>query len=122
MSIRPPQSGEQARELTREFLRAEKPCADAADVDAVLLGVSELVTNAVRHAGGVTEFQVESGSEGVAVEVSDASVRRPRTVQINPAVPGGFGWLLVRELASEVTVALHPGRGKTIRAVFPVRA
>jgi len=121
-SFRPPQSGERARELTRGFLRAEKPGADAADVDAVLLGVSELVTNAVRHAGGVTDFHLESEREGVAVEVSDASVRRPRTVEINPSVPGGFGWMLVRELASEVTIALHPGRGKTIRAAFPVRA
>ncbi|WP_078591733.1 ATP-binding protein [Streptomyces megasporus] len=121
LSIRPPQSGERARDITRGFLRAKKPGAYQADVDAVLLGVSELVTNAIRHAGGVTGFRLEAEHEGVAVEVSDASVRRPRTVEINPSVPGGFGWLLVRELASEVTVALRPGKGKTIRAAFPVR-
>jgi anti-sigma regulatory factor (Ser/Thr protein kinase) len=123
LSSRFPQSGEQARELVREFVRAVEPDASAADVDAVLLGVSELVSNAVRHAGGVTDFRLEAPEDGgVVVKVSDSSVRRPRTVQINPAVPGGFGWLLVRELATDVTVALRPGRGKTIRAAFPLRA
>ncbi|MTE18794.1 ATP-binding protein [Streptomyces sp. TRM43335] len=119
---RPPQTGERAREVARGFVRAIKPNAQVADVDAVLLGVSELVSNAVRHAGGVTDFHLEATHGGVEVSVSDASVRRPRTVQINPSVPGGFGWLLVRELASEVTVVLRPGEGKTIRAAFPLRA
>ncbi|GAA2401554.1 ATP-binding protein [Streptomyces glaucosporus] len=120
-SIRPPQTGDEARELTRELLRAQRPGADEADVGAVLLGVSELVTNAVRHAGGVTDFRLEAGREGIAVEVSDASDRRPRMLEADPCAPGGFGWLLVRELASELTVTVRPGRGKTVRAVFPVR-
>lgn len=122
LSVPPPQTGDQAREITRGFLRAVRPGAAAADVDAVLLGVSELVTNAVRHAGGVTDFLLEPRRGGIVVAVSDASVRRPRKVEINPAVPGGFGWLLVRELASEVIVTLSPGRGKTVRAAFPLRA
>ncbi|MCI0386177.1 ATP-binding protein [Streptomyces sp. CNQ085] len=121
LTSRPPQSGDRAREMTRGFLRVAEPDASKADVDAVLLGVSELVSNAVRHAGGVTGFRLAPGDGGVLVEVSDASVRRPRTVQINPSVPGGFGWLLVRELATDVTVALRPGEGKTIRASFPLR-
>ncbi|GAA3617929.1 ATP-binding protein [Streptomyces chitinivorans] len=121
LTNRSPQTGDRAREITRGFLRDAEPNASEADVDAVLLGVSELVSNAVRHAGGVTDFRLDSREGGVLVEVSDASVRRPRTVQINPSVPGGFGWLLVRELATDVTVTLRPGEGKTIRASFPLR-
>ncbi|GAA2614979.1 hypothetical protein GCM10010304_80150 [Streptomyces roseoviolaceus] len=51
---------EQARNVTRGFLLAAAPEGGSA-VDTVLLMVSELFTNAVQHAGGMTGFRLEAG-------------------------------------------------------------
>src|SRR3954447_8552539 len=53
-------TAEQAQDVARGFLRGAAPDGGSA-VDAVLLVVSELFTNAVRHAGGVSEFGREAG-------------------------------------------------------------
>ncbi|PPS72614.1 MULTISPECIES: hypothetical protein [Streptomyces] len=55
-----PQTAEHAREMTRGFLSAVAP-KDPAEAEAVLIVVSELVTNTLVHAGGVTGFQLRAG-------------------------------------------------------------
>ncbi|WOI61248.1 ATP-binding protein [Streptomyces fradiae] len=90
--------------------------------DDVLLVVTELVTNALRHGGGVTAFHAELDGDGDAltVEVADASPAPPHTRPHGDdpaAVPGGFGWPLVRRLSHRVAVTPTPG-GKTVRAVL----
>lgn len=106
---------EDARRITREVLAAERPEV----VDDVLMIVSELVSNAVRHAGGVTGFSVRREGETVVVEVADASPAHPRSPGTAPDVPGGFGWMLVNRLADRVDVAFGPG-GKTITVCVTV--
>ncbi|WP_159029728.1 ATP-binding protein [Streptomyces marincola] len=116
-----PQTSERARDLTRSYLPSLPYAAGSVDLDAVLLVVSELVTNAVRHADGVTAFRLEAGPGGVAVLVSDASARRPVIREYAPARAGGFGWRLVHQLGNAVTVRVDPGAGKTIRVHVPVQ-
>ncbi|MDQ0942780.1 ATP-binding protein [Streptomyces sp. V1I1] len=105
---------ERAREVTRRFLSVVAP-GGGSGADAVVLVVSELVTNAVRHAGGVTGFRLEEGLGTVTVAVQDASPAPPRPRPAGVREPCGFGWHLVRELSADVQVHVHP-RGKTVWA------
>ncbi|NXY94801.1 ATP-binding protein [Streptomyces sp. BR123] len=88
--------------------------------DAVLLVASELVTNAVRHTDGPCCLDVSWAGDGIDVDVTDSSPQPPRLRTADPAgATGGYGWPLVRRLASEVDVHLTSGSGKTIHAHVP---
>ncbi|MER7760959.1 ATP-binding protein [Streptomyces sp. NPDC097619] len=105
----------QARDLARRLLeRLRVPPERIADVDTV---VTELVSNADRHAGGVTGFSVVPRPGVVLIAVSDASPRLPQQRPWAPAEPGGFGWLLINRLAR--TDVHHTPHGKTITARIP---
>ncbi|MFF3277544.1 ATP-binding protein [Streptomyces chrestomyceticus] len=109
-------TAKQARDITRGFLSVAAPTAGSG-AEAVLLVVSELFANAVRHAGGVTGFRLEAGPEAVtvAVAVDDASTAPPRPRPLDPWTPGGFGWHLVRQLSADVQVK-NCATGKTVSA------
>ncbi|MFJ8825931.1 ATP-binding protein [Streptomyces sp. NPDC102467] len=80
--------------------------------DALLIA-SELASNALRHGGGITRFSARVRDSALLVEVSDRSPQAPLSRPHEPTVPGGFGWMLVNDLAHTVTVEAHDG-GKTI--------
>lgn len=111
-----PRAAEDARGITRNFLSVLEP-EGRGQAEAILLAVSELVTNAIQHAGGVTGFGLRAGEETVTVHVADASPAPPRQRDTPPWEPGGFGWPLVLELAEEVRVITHR-YGKTVEAVL----
>ncbi|MFF4369327.1 ATP-binding protein [Streptomyces sp. NPDC001594] len=68
--------------------------------DDVLLVVSELVTNACRHAGGAGEVRVRWQRGELLVEVEDASDALPREpAQDAKGEGGGYGCELVTALA-----------------------
>ncbi|GGT08178.1 ATP-binding protein [Streptomyces kurssanovii] len=113
-----PQTAERARDATRRFLASVAP-ASMPEADAVLLVVSELVTNALRHAGEVTRFRLEARPGTVTVSVDDPSRAAPCALPRDVERPGGFGWHLVRSLSAEVQVRIRPG-GKTVSAVLPL--
>ncbi|MFD5885845.1 ATP-binding protein [Streptomyces sp. NPDC060334] len=102
---------EEARQIARHALAHQ---AEAV-VDDVLMVVSELVSNAVRHAGGVTGFDIRVEADAVVVEVADASPRQPHSPGSPVHVPGGFGWLLVNRLTKHTDIRSGP-HGKTITA------
>lgn len=97
---------------------------DRIRADASLV-VSELVTNAVQHGGGVTGFRANLTDDGAGLrlEVDDASTARPvarRALGVDPTLIGGFGWPIVQRLASSVTVEFLPAGGKRIVVVLPL--
>ncbi|APE19938.1 ATP-binding protein [Streptomyces venezuelae] len=98
----------------------------ATAVGDALLVTSELVTNALRHAGGLTGFGVDVDASAVTISVADPSGELPHFTDVRRreracgAAEGGFGWPLVRQLAEEVRVFLPPGDGKTIEARLPL--
>ncbi|MFF3728022.1 ATP-binding protein [Streptomyces erythrochromogenes] len=108
----------QARESARRVLAEQD--APPPLVDDVLTVVSELVSNAVRHAGGVTGFQVTVRAGQVVVEVSDRSALLPHLRPPSPHTPGGFGWRVVKTLAPSTFVRSHRS-GKSIVAALPTR-
>ena len=83
--------------------------------DDAQLVVSELVCNAVRHAGTDIDLIIRARESGLRLEVSDGSTDQvqPRTATFLDE--GGRGLQLVDALASHHGVRLRPG-GKTVWA------
>jgi len=86
-------------------------------VDAVELGVTELVTNVVRH---VPDRRCEvvvwrTTGAGVRVEVTDGSTQRP-VVQgaLDPDAEGGRGLVLLEAVVDKWGVTRAAGGGKTV--------
>lgn len=96
------------------------------DVIDLLLVVSELVTNALRHGGGLAGFEATPVPDGIRVAVRDHSDVVP-TAAFGPHSPpaghrtGGYGWPLVVRLAREIDIDEHPAGGKTISVFLPIR-
>ncbi|MFC5724779.1 ATP-binding protein [Streptomyces gamaensis] len=103
-----------ARRATAEFLARHCPWAD---LDAVVLVVSELVTNAVRHTGGWWRLCVRAARGRLVVEIADASPRPPAPREPDLTGGGGLGWHMVERLAGRLEVDRRPG-GKTVRATW----
>ncbi|MFC8734935.1 ATP-binding protein [Streptomyces sp. NPDC057176] len=118
----------QARHAVRDLLtRQGVPVSD--DVtQALLLIVSELVTNAVRHAAvlsPVLAVEAAVGPEWVRVAVEDDHPYRPTALETDHGRTGGRGLLLVREMTREAggacDVAHTASGGKVIWAALPLK-
>lgn len=118
-----------AREATRTFVSGLAPVPGVDAADSLVLVVSELVTNAVRHGGGRYTLALSATPDALVVAVGDTNPEGPyeRTPDFDDG-GGGFGWHMVRLLSREVSVIPEPparrgrkarSRGKTIRAVLP---
>jgi anti-sigma regulatory factor (Ser/Thr protein kinase) len=86
--------------------------------DDLQLVVSELVTNAIRHAQPPLEMEIEASEDTVTVAVLDGSPGRPMRRSADADAEGGRGLLLVDLLTAETGVRPHPP-GKTIWACMP---
>lgn len=109
-----------ARARTRLFLDSlTRPLAREA-AQSVVLVVSELVTNALRHDGGTCTLRLTAHPDDIEVAVHDRSPRTPRmrTPDLNGGT-GGFGWPLVNRLARTTTVTRPAAGGKTVSALLP---
>ncbi|MCI3221725.1 ATP-binding protein [Streptomyces sp. NP-1717] len=105
--------------LKGRFCAIDESTHDDVVLADVLLVTSELVTNALRHGGGITEFSAEVVADELLLVVADASPWPPITVARAPGefTVGGYGWPLVRRLAKSVAVIVT-GSGKRIEAVL----
>ncbi|MFJ5026393.1 ATP-binding protein [Streptomyces goshikiensis] len=110
-----PASAATARSRVRDLLRRAGVSLDSVTAADVLLVTSELVTNAIRHGGGLTAFHAEITDDALFLSVADASPHPPLPRTGTPDRPGGYGWPLVQRLADHVDVRSH-GSGKTISA------
>ncbi|AUH39206.1 ATP-binding protein [Streptomyces sp. CMB-StM0423] len=117
----------QSRHAVRDLLvRRRVPIGDDL-LQGVLLIVSELVTNAVRHAGVLSpEIGVELsvGAGWVRVAVRDQHPYRPKALQADDEETGGRGLLLVKAITSEAGGACDVQHtvdgGKVIWASLPL--
>jgi len=83
-------------------------------MDTVTLLVSELVTNAVIHAGSDVEVMVRLTSTAARIEVSDASASSISPRDATTEEDSGRGLALVGSLAQRWGVRPAPGGGKTV--------
>lgn len=100
-----------ARAFVREAL--EDQIVDEMDMDALLLLVSELATNAVIHAQTEFDIVVDVRRDGVRVEVSDVGDGCPSPVHPLPDGEHGRGLTLVAGLATRWGVVLR-GESKSV--------
>ena len=107
---RDPMSAGAARRFVAEAL-AELECDNCSDV--VQLLVSELVTNAVMHAGSDADVAVILRHDVVRIEVGDRSCDMPVSRRVAPDARSGRGLWLVDQLASAWGVQERPG-GKIV--------
>ncbi len=84
-----------------------------ADLEAVVLLTSEVVTNAVVHAGTPVDLVVRTVQDCIQVEASDAAQQPPQV--LNPAgdMPRGRGMIIVAALSQDWGV-IPTGSGKTV--------
>ena len=82
----------------------------------VVLVVSELATNAIRHAETSFELCIERRDGSMLIEVSDynSAPAQPRTPK--EGVAGGRGLVIVDQIAAEWGSRLEPRGGKTVWA------
>lgn len=104
----------EARSRVRAFLAAASPPAGQQEIETAALAASELVSNAVLHAPGPCVLRLSDDGEHLRVEVSDSSGRLPvvRDTDLREG-EGGAGLRLLKALASDVEVSVHP-TGKTV--------
>lgn len=101
-----------------------RPVDEQAVAD-LLIVVSELVTNAIRHGGGIAGFTVEAVPGGVRLGVRDYSdvvpeAARGRGVLPSAHVGNGYGWPLIIRLARDIRIERHRSGGKTIAVLVPL--
>ncbi|MFJ9341947.1 ATP-binding protein [Streptomyces sp. NPDC101733] len=110
-----------ARERTRDFLDAlARPLARGA-ADTVVLVVSELVTNALRHGGGTYKLDLTAHPGGIEVAVHDPSpplMPRQRVPDLIGGT-GGFGCHMINDLALTTSATRRASGGKTVTALLP---
>jgi signal transduction histidine kinase len=93
-----PEAVTRAREAVAGRLPEAGVAAGSAFADAVLLVVSELVTNVLRHArSSAADVGITVGAGQLVIGVADAD---PRLLDLNPAALGA-GLRMVAELAAE---------------------
>ncbi|WP_323183801.1 ATP-binding protein [Streptomyces sp. NBC_01306] len=114
-----PRLAADAREAAFRFLAGLHPAPPAHVSQNLVLLVSELVTNALRHAGGVTVLRLRADRCSVEVAVVDPSPAHPqdRTPDL-AGRNGGFGWPMVQRLARTVAVRNEVGGGKAVCATL----
>ncbi|WP_175420868.1 ATP-binding protein [Streptomyces griseus] len=106
------------RRWTREHLASLEWTKDAPEtVDAILLSVSELITNAHVHAHSDAQLVLTWDSRCLHVSVHDSDPLPPAQQPENLTTTGGRGMAIVDALADAWTT--HPQRsGKTVSACF----
>ncbi|MEU6095202.1 ATP-binding protein [Streptomyces sp. NPDC047079] len=95
-------------------------------VTDLLLVTSELVSNAIRHGGGLTAFEAAATRDGVRLTVYDRSPHIPIAAFGSGALPvghdgGGYGWPLIIQLARDIVIERCAEGGKFVSVLVPLR-
>ncbi|MER7107448.1 ATP-binding protein [Streptomyces sp. NPDC000229] len=108
-----------ARESAREPLEGLVPAPAAEAADTVVLVVSELGTNALRHGGDTCTLGLTAHPGCIEVAVHDPSPQAPRmrAPDLNGGT-GGFGLPLANRLARATAVTRRASGGKTVTVLL----
>ncbi|MEU0555828.1 ATP-binding protein [Dactylosporangium maewongense] len=107
------------RELVEQTARLAG--VSASNVRDLVIAVSELAANAIRHGGGSGRIVIEQTDEGVRVEVSDHGPGLPEFVSRELPAPeeiNGRGLWMVRNLCRDLHIT-STARGVTVRLFMP---
>jgi anti-sigma regulatory factor (Ser/Thr protein kinase) len=90
---------------------------DAPERDDAVLVLSELVTNAIRHAGSDVVCHAAVSPAAIEIAVADSEPRLPVLEPPEPSRVGGIGLMITNALSSQWGVAEFAG-GKVVWARF----
>ena len=107
----------QARTTVKSYVHEHCTWADDFSVQLV---ASELLTNAVRHAGGWWHLKVRGGRKKLVLEVADHEPRLPEPREPDLCEGGGLGLHMIASLSSAFEVRQTVG-GKILRVVWQGR-
>ncbi|MEV5430428.1 ATP-binding protein [Streptomyces sp. NPDC052701] len=117
----------QARHAVRDLLLRQGVPVSRDLAQTLLLIVSELVTNAVKHAAVLSPtlaVEVAVGAGWMRVSVEDGHPYRPTALEADHGQTGGRGLLLVREVTREAggtcDVEHTAAGGKVVWAALPL--
>jgi anti-sigma regulatory factor (Ser/Thr protein kinase) len=105
-----PASATRARQLARDQLAVV--CSSEV-LDTVALLVTELVTNAILHAGTPLQLAIDAQPDRIRLCVEDASPRQPEVHHYDSDAVTGRGLALVEQLATSWGVDQTPA-GKVV--------
>lgn len=118
----------QVRRGVRALITDQGVPIDDDTLYGLLLIVSELVTNAVKHAAVLSPeiaVEVAVGADWIRVAVEDNHPYRPKALEADHGQTGGRGLLLVKTITGEAggqcDIAQTPTGGKVIWAALPLR-
>lgn len=98
-----PAIGPEAMEPVREIVRVLLRMWRKSDLEfAIELGVTELLTNVVKHAPGDCELLVRETPDGVLVGVTDFEDQLPNVKEPDDEAEGGRGLFLLSCLTDEL--------------------
>jgi anti-sigma regulatory factor (Ser/Thr protein kinase) len=106
-----------ARRFARDALEAWAVPGEL--LEQVELVVSELVGNAVKHAGGATRLELAKTDDGVRVTVRDRGAGEPRAMRASPLEEGHRGLFIVDTVSARWGYLPEDG-GKAVWAEFRV--
>ncbi|MEU7428503.1 ATP-binding protein [Streptomyces sp. NPDC040750] len=111
----------EARDAVAALLAQVRPAPGPRSAQDAQLVVSELVTNAAKHAPGPCALRLEVPAGGLVmrITVTDTSTDPPRRRPPDPGRVGGHGLHLVTMLCSDLEVTTLP-RGKRVAATVPL--
>jgi two-component sensor histidine kinase len=92
--------------------------AGAVDPESVVLAMSEMVSNSVRHGAGPVDVELSVDGPILLLKVSDRSDDLPRQLRGDPSGSGGRGMILVDAVATRWGVQYRTGLGKTVWCEF----
>ena len=99
----------------------EQNPTDGVDPDIVVLSMTELVTNSIKHGSGPVEVQLNGDSDNLVLIVSDCSEQLPRRADASEDTETGRGIQILESLATRWGVHPEPGGGKRIWCEFASR-
>ena len=103
-----PQAARSARQAASQVLRGWSVDEDL--VDTAALVVTELVNNAITHAGGPEQLRLRRLTDRLVVEVGDTDPRPPQLVAGGPGDEGGRGMMILAALTSDWGVRFDGNR------------
>jgi anti-sigma regulatory factor (Ser/Thr protein kinase) len=107
----------EAREHARLFLAECVPALSATQSRDALLAVSELATNAVRHAPGPYELTLGDDGAAVTIAVTDSHRETPAARPRDLDGGGGLGIHVLTALAGRVETTVGQS-GKTVKVTL----
>jgi anti-sigma regulatory factor (Ser/Thr protein kinase) len=97
----------------RRYVQSELVGEDPDLIDAAILLVSELATNAVRHANSAFVVRVSRTEDTIRFEVSDSGAGEPGMLEADPRRRSGRGLQIVQGMSREWGVT-REGGDKTV--------